>query len=122
VTVKNLDKNLFLSDEIREVYREIMKTVPSDHLNLDHVSVMFISVLVIRYQETLWLLVSFGKNGKFDLFVGFVENLIVYKIYKFMPEFICLFSSKAVTYAFPPGYRENAEEEEFVWEVIFAKY
>ena len=38
VTVKNLDKNLFLSDEIREVYREIMKTVPSDHLNLDHVS------------------------------------------------------------------------------------
>ena len=38
VTVKNLDKNLFLSDEIREVYREIMKTVPSEHLNLDHVS------------------------------------------------------------------------------------
>nr|KAG5696309.1 hypothetical protein BaRGS_027919 [Batillaria attramentaria] len=36
VTVKHLDKNLFLSDEIREVYREIMKTVPTDHLNLDH--------------------------------------------------------------------------------------
>lgn len=36
VTVKNLDKNLFLSDEIQEVYREIMKTVPTDHLNLDH--------------------------------------------------------------------------------------
>ena len=42
VTVKNLDKNLFLSDEIREVYREIMKTVPSDHLNLDHVSCLAI--------------------------------------------------------------------------------
>jgi hypothetical protein len=23
--------------------------------------------------------------------------------------------SKAVTYAFPPGYRENAEEEEDFW-------
>ncbi|XP_046358594.2 coiled-coil domain-containing protein 87-like [Haliotis rufescens] len=34
-TVKGLDKNLFLSDEIREVYREIMKTVPQDHLELD---------------------------------------------------------------------------------------
>ncbi|KAL8616651.1 hypothetical protein ACOMHN_031633 [Nucella lapillus] len=42
VTVKNLDKNLFLSDEIHEVYREIMKTVPSDHLNLDH-DVMVVS-------------------------------------------------------------------------------
>ena len=37
-TVKNLDKNLFLSDEIKEVYREIMKTVPTSHLNLDDVS------------------------------------------------------------------------------------
>ncbi|GFO24604.1 coiled-coil domain-containing protein 87 [Plakobranchus ocellatus] len=35
VTVKNLDKNLFLSDEIQEVYKEIMKTVPSTHLELD---------------------------------------------------------------------------------------
>ncbi|XP_048734506.1 coiled-coil domain-containing protein 87-like isoform X3 [Ostrea edulis] len=34
-TVKSLDKNLFLSDEIKEVYREIMKTVPTDHLKLD---------------------------------------------------------------------------------------
>ncbi|XP_062617089.1 coiled-coil domain-containing protein 87-like isoform X2 [Saccostrea cucullata] len=34
-TVKSLDKNLFLSDEIKEVYREIMKTVPTDHLRLD---------------------------------------------------------------------------------------
>ncbi|KAK3097621.1 hypothetical protein FSP39_011468 [Pinctada imbricata] len=34
-TVKNLDKNLFLSEEIKEVYREIMKTVPTDHLKLD---------------------------------------------------------------------------------------
>lgn len=35
ITVKNLDKNLFLSDEIQEVYKEIMKTVPSTHLQLD---------------------------------------------------------------------------------------
>ncbi|KAJ8304537.1 hypothetical protein KUTeg_018120 [Tegillarca granosa] len=34
-TVKNLDKNLFLSDEIKEVYKEIMKTVPTSHLLLD---------------------------------------------------------------------------------------
>ncbi|XP_076443438.1 coiled-coil domain-containing protein 87-like isoform X3 [Babylonia areolata] len=47
VTVKNLDKNLFLSDEIREVYREIMKTVPSDHLNLDH------DVMVVAAPESV---------------------------------------------------------------------
>ncbi|XP_069138066.1 coiled-coil domain-containing protein 87-like isoform X5 [Argopecten irradians] len=35
VTVKNLDKNLFLGEEITEVYREIMKTVPTTHLRLD---------------------------------------------------------------------------------------
>lgn len=34
-TVKNLDKNLFLSDEIKEVYKEIMKTINTDHLELD---------------------------------------------------------------------------------------
>ena len=35
--VKNLDANLFLGDEIREVYTEIMKTVPRDHLNCEQV-------------------------------------------------------------------------------------
>lgn len=40
-TVKDLDKNLFLVDEINEVYKEIMKTVPTDHLQLDDdVSIM----------------------------------------------------------------------------------
>lgn len=34
-TVKQLDRNLFLGDEIREVYREIMRTIPSTHLDLD---------------------------------------------------------------------------------------
>ncbi|XP_013389901.1 coiled-coil domain-containing protein 87 isoform X2 [Lingula anatina] len=34
-TVKNLDKNLFLGEEIKEVYREIMKTVPSTHLDVE---------------------------------------------------------------------------------------
>ncbi|KAH9488553.1 hypothetical protein Btru_061809 [Bulinus truncatus] len=33
--VKNLDKNLFLSSEIQEVYEEIMKTVPTTHMELD---------------------------------------------------------------------------------------
>ncbi|KAK2157092.1 hypothetical protein LSH36_199g05026 [Paralvinella palmiformis] len=36
VTVKQLDSNLFLGDEITEVYREIMKTVPKDHLDLEN--------------------------------------------------------------------------------------
>ena len=35
--VKNLDSNLFLGDEIKEVYTEIMKTVPRDHLNCEQV-------------------------------------------------------------------------------------
>ncbi|XP_060581199.1 coiled-coil domain-containing protein 87-like isoform X2 [Ruditapes philippinarum] len=34
-TVKQLDRNLFLGDEIREVYQEIMRTIPSQHLDLD---------------------------------------------------------------------------------------
>lgn len=42
--MKSLDKNLFLSDEIKEVYREIMKTVPTDHLKLDDVSLKKISI------------------------------------------------------------------------------
>ena len=37
-TVKKLDSNLFLGDEITEVYGEIMKTVPKDHLDLENVS------------------------------------------------------------------------------------
>ena len=36
-TVKHLDSNLFLGDEITEVYKEIMKTVPTDHLDLENV-------------------------------------------------------------------------------------
>ena len=36
-TVKKLDSNLFLGDEITEVYKEIMKTVPTDHLELENV-------------------------------------------------------------------------------------
>lgn len=34
-TVKQLDRNLFLGDEIKEVYHEIMRTIPSQHLELD---------------------------------------------------------------------------------------
>ena len=37
-TVKHLDRNLFLGEEIREVYQEIMRTVPTTHLELDDVS------------------------------------------------------------------------------------
>ena len=37
-TVKTLDSNLFLGDEITEVYSEIMKTVPNDHLSMENVS------------------------------------------------------------------------------------
>ncbi|XP_059161508.1 coiled-coil domain-containing protein 87-like isoform X2 [Physella acuta] len=34
-TVKNLDKKLFLSSEVQEVYKEIMKTASTSHLELD---------------------------------------------------------------------------------------
>lgn len=34
-TVKQLDRNLFLGEEIKEVYQEIMRTVPTHHLDLD---------------------------------------------------------------------------------------
>jgi len=36
--VKQLDRNLFLGEEIREVYGEIMRTIPARHLDLDDVS------------------------------------------------------------------------------------
>ncbi|KAL4227253.1 Coiled-coil domain-containing protein 87 [Mactra antiquata] len=34
-TVKQLDRNLFLGEEIKEVYHEIMRTIPAQHLELD---------------------------------------------------------------------------------------
>jgi hypothetical protein len=37
-TLLKMDKNLFLGEEIREVYKEIMQTVPTDHLELENVS------------------------------------------------------------------------------------
>ena len=37
-TVKWLDRNLYIGDEIREVYEEIMKTVGTNHLLFDKVS------------------------------------------------------------------------------------
>ena len=36
-TVKWLDRNLYIGDEIREVYEEIMKTVGTNHLLFDKV-------------------------------------------------------------------------------------
>ena len=36
-TVKQLDSNLYLGNEINEVYKEIMRTMPSDHLDLENV-------------------------------------------------------------------------------------
>ncbi len=43
--MQEMDKNLFIEDKIREVYKEIMKTVPSDHLVLENVGIQF-TVLV----------------------------------------------------------------------------
>ena len=37
-TVKWLDRNLYIGDEIREVYEEVIKTVGTDHLLFDQVS------------------------------------------------------------------------------------
>ena len=37
-TVKSMDKNLFMGEEIKEVYHEIMKTIPTDHFELSNVS------------------------------------------------------------------------------------
>ena len=39
--MKKLDSNLFLGEEIRDVYNEIMKTVPRDHLDCENVSLRF---------------------------------------------------------------------------------
>ncbi|KAI0237486.1 hypothetical protein LSAT2_011984 [Lamellibrachia satsuma] len=39
-TVKLMDSSLFLGDEISEVYNEIMKTVPKDHLDMENVSLV----------------------------------------------------------------------------------
>ena len=36
--MKQMDSSLFLGDEISEVYKEIMKTVPKDHLDMENVS------------------------------------------------------------------------------------
>lgn len=36
--MKWLDRNLYIGDEIREVYEEIMKTVGTNHLLFDKVS------------------------------------------------------------------------------------
>ena len=32
-----MDSNLFLGNEINEVYKEIMKTMPTDHLDMENV-------------------------------------------------------------------------------------
>ena len=37
-TVKWLDKNLFIGEEIKEVYEEITKTIGTDHLLFDQVT------------------------------------------------------------------------------------
>lgn len=42
--MKNLDANLFLGDEIREVYTEIMKTVPRDHLDCEQVKLDVLTI------------------------------------------------------------------------------
>ena len=42
--MKRLDSNLFLGNEINEVYKEIMKTMPTDHLDMENV------------RRSLWLL------------------------------------------------------------------
>ena len=39
-----MDSNLFLGNEINEVYKEIMKTMPTDHLDMENV------------RRSLWLL------------------------------------------------------------------
>lgn len=36
-TVKRLDSNLYRGNEINEVYKEIMRTMPTDHLDLENV-------------------------------------------------------------------------------------
>lgn len=52
-TVKNLDKNLFLSSEIKEVYKEIMKTVPADHLVVENDALVEKSAEFVNLSSTL---------------------------------------------------------------------
>ena len=42
-TVKWLDRNLYIGDEIREVYEEVIKTVGTSHLLFDQVCFAFLS-------------------------------------------------------------------------------
>ena len=76
-TVKHLDKNLFLGEEIKEVYHEIMRTIPNQHLDLDDVS--RILVLPFSYHPKI-----FDKNCYLNSSVTFktVDFILVYEFDK----------------------------------------
>ena len=71
--MKQLDSNLFLGDEITEVYKEIMKTVPTDHLDMEIVSPssppldpsLFFSFHFTSTIESVPVSCSISHNGKY---------------------------------------------------------
>ena len=57
-TIKKLDSNLFRGQEINEVYLEIMKTLPTDHMAYDQVTTHSYYLLFINTRDSLSSLYS----------------------------------------------------------------
>lgn len=55
--VKAMDSSLFLGDEISEVYKEIMKTVPKDHLDMEN------DLLVERTADSVNIAAAFASTS-----------------------------------------------------------
>nr|XP_060614365.1 coiled-coil domain-containing protein 87 [Anolis sagrei ordinatus] len=55
-TLKSLDASLFVGEEVREMYKELMNTVPKDHLNFD------LGPLIEPYATKLDLSVCFASS------------------------------------------------------------
>jgi len=47
--VKDLDRSLFLEDDIVAVFDEMMKTLPKDHLRLNMVCLFYDSAIIFVY-------------------------------------------------------------------------
>jgi len=62
-TVKDLDHSLFVEDEIRTVFEELMKTMPKDHLKTNLVcnQVNAYWLVIVAYNEQAYLFATEAK-------------------------------------------------------------